>query len=112
MVVVDANGGFAKYNGTYLKASADIASFNRDTKTGLGITVDSIDTRAAAGGGVGEELPTIEVTNNYVSTGLVSNAAVIATAADGSWADLRQDQMRAPRSASTGWFTTSWARSC
>ena len=95
-LVIDSSGGFAKYNGTYLKASADIASFNRDTKTGLGITVDSIDTRAAAGGGVGEELPTIEVTNNYVSTGLVSNAAVIATAADGSWADLRQDQMRAP----------------
>jgi hypothetical protein len=92
-LVIDSSGGFAKYNGAYLKSSADIANFNRDVKTGLNITVDSIDTR---GGGAGEALPTIKILNSYVSTGVISSAPVIATAPDGSSADLRQDQMRAP----------------
>ena len=92
-LIIDSSGGFAKYNGTYLKSNADIASFNRDVKTGLNITVDSIDTR---GGGPAEALPTIKILNSYVSTGVVSANPVIATAPDGSSADLRQDQMRAP----------------
>jgi hypothetical protein len=92
-LVIDSSGGFAKYNGAYLKSSADIANFNRDVKTGLNITVDSIDTR---GGGAGEALPTIKILNSYVSSGVVSSTPVIATAPDGSSADLRQDQMRSP----------------
>jgi hypothetical protein len=92
-LIIDSSGGFAKYNGTYLKSNADIASFNRDVKTGLNITVDSIDTR---GGGPAEALPTIKILNSYVSSGVVSANPVIATAPDGSSADLRQDQMRSP----------------
>ena len=92
-LIIDSSGGFAKYNGTYLKSNADIASFNRDVKTGINITVDSIDTR---GGGPAEALPTIKILNSYVSTGVVSTNPVIATAPDGSSADLRQDQMRSP----------------
>ncbi|PUE20245.1 leukotoxin LktA family filamentous adhesin [Limnohabitans sp. WS1] len=92
-LIIDSSGGFAKYNGTYLKSNADIASFNRDVKTGINITVDSIDTR---GGGPAEALPTIKILNSYVSTGVVSANPVIATAPDGSSADLRQDQMRSP----------------
>ncbi|WP_439114113.1 leukotoxin LktA family filamentous adhesin, partial [Hydrogenophaga sp.] len=94
-LIIDSSGGFAKYNGVYLTESngSDIATYNRDTKTGLALTVDSIDTR---GGGAGEELPTLKVLNSYQSTGLVSGSAVIATAPDGSSADLRQDQLRAP----------------
>ena len=48
-MVVDANGGFAKYNGTYLMSAADIGTLNKTTKT-TGLSVDSIDTR---GGGAG-----------------------------------------------------------
>lgn len=90
-MVVDANGGFAKYNGTYLTSSADIAALNTSVKsTGLG--VDSIDTR---GGGASQQLPTLTVKNTYTPLG-VSDTAVVVTAPDGTFADLREDQMRAP----------------
>ena len=94
-LIIDSSGGFAKYNGVYLTKDdgTEIAGYNRDAKTGATFTVDSIDTR---GGGAGEELPTLSVINRYVSTGAVSDTAVIATAPDGSSADLRQDQLRAP----------------
>jgi hypothetical protein len=94
-LIIDSSGGFAKYNGIYLTDpnGADIASFNRDVKTGLALKVDSIDTR---GGGVGEELPKLQVINRYQPTGQLSSSAVMATAPDGSSADLRQDEMRAP----------------
>lgn len=95
-LVIDSTGGFAKLNGVNIKSSADIATGNRDVKTGVAITVDSIDTRAASNNGVGEDLPTLSVINRYVPNGTVSSSEVIASAPDGSSADLRQDQMRAP----------------
>ena len=91
-LVIDSSGGFAKYNGAYLKSSADIGNYNQTSKT-TGLTVDSIDTR---GGASADALPTIQVINSYVPTGVISADPVIATAPDGSSADLRQDQMRAP----------------
>lgn len=101
-MVVDANGGFAKYNGTYLMSAADIGALNTTAKT-TGLSVDSIDTR---GGGASQELPKLTVKNTYMP-GTVTwdpNIAVIATAADGTWADLREDQMRAPEMRVNGWL--------
>ena len=94
-LVIDSSGGFAKYNGVYLTQGngSEIAGYNRNAKTGASFNVDSIDTR---GGGAGEELPRLSVINRYQSTGVVSANAVMATAPDGSSADLRQDQLRAP----------------
>ena len=91
-LVIDSSGGFAKYNGAYIKSSSDIGNYNTDIKT-TGLTVDSIDTR---GGASSDALPTIRVINSYVPSGTISSDPVIATARDGSSADLRQDQMRAP----------------
>ncbi len=94
-LIIDSSGGFAKYNGVYLTESngSEIAGYNRDVKTGLSISVDSIDTR---GGGAGEELPTLQVINSYLPGTAVSDDPVIANAPDGTWSDLRQDQMRPP----------------
>ncbi len=94
-LVIDSSGGFTKYNGVYLTQSngSDIATYNRDTKTGLAFTVDSIDTR---GGAAAEQLPSLKVLNSYQSTGATTPLAVPVTAADGSIIDLRQDQLRAP----------------
>jgi hypothetical protein len=101
-MVVDANGGFAKYNGTYLMSAADIGALNTTAKT-TGLSVDSIDTR---GGGASQELPKLTVKNTYMPGSVTwdPNIAVIATAADGSWADLREDQMRAPEMRVNGWL--------
>ena len=90
-MTVDANGGFAKYNGTYLTSSADIAALNTSVKS-TGLSVDSIDTR---GGGATQQLPTLTVKNTYVPMA-VSDNPVMVTAPDGTTADLREDQMRAP----------------
>ncbi|WP_210546544.1 leukotoxin LktA family filamentous adhesin [Rhodoferax sp. PAMC 29310] len=90
-MTVDANGGFAKYNGTYLTSNADIGTLNTSVKT-TGLNVDSIDTR---GGGTAQKLPSLTVKNTYVPLG-VSATAVVMTAPDGSSADLREDQLRAP----------------
>lgn len=99
-MVVDANGGFAKYNGTYLMSAADIGTLNKTTKT-TGLSVDSIDTR---GGGSAQLLPKLTVKNTYVPTGAQSGTAVVMTAPDGTWADLREDQVRAPELRVNGWL--------
>lgn len=101
-MVVDANGGFAKYNGTYLMSAADIGALNKTTKT-TGLSVDSIDTR---GGGASQELPTLTIKNTYMPGSVTWDPAlaVIATAPDGTWADLREDQMRAPEMRVNGWL--------
>jgi len=93
-LIVDSSGGFAKYNGVYLTQSngSDIATYNRDSKTGVAFTVDSIDTR---GGAATEQLPKLQVINSYVPT-TQSTDAVLVTASNGSQIDLRQDQLRAP----------------
>ena len=101
-MVVDANGGFAKYNGTYLTRASDIGTLNTTAKT-TGLSVDSIDTR---GGGTSQALPTLTIKNTYMP-GLTTwdpNIAVIAAAADGTSADLREDQMRAPEMRVNGWL--------
>ncbi|MDB5752986.1 MAG: hypothetical protein JWP65_3407 [Ramlibacter sp.] len=100
-MVVDANGGFAKYNGTYLMSAADIGALNTTAKT-TGLGVDSIDTR---GGGASQELPKLTIKNTYMPGAAWNpDVAVIATAADGTWADLREDQMRAPEMRVNGWL--------
>jgi len=101
-MVVDANGGFAKYNGTYLMSAADIGALNTTAKT-TGLSVDSIDTR---GGGASQELPKLTVKNTYMPGSVTwdPSIAVIATAPDGTWADLREDQMRAPEMRVNGWL--------
>jgi hypothetical protein len=97
---VDANGGFAKYNGTYLMSAADIGALNKTTKT-TGLGVDSIDTR---GGGSAQLLPKLTVKNTYVPTGTQSATELRMTAPDGTWADLREDQVRAPELRVNGWL--------
>ncbi|QHE87193.1 leukotoxin LktA family filamentous adhesin [Hydrogenophaga sp. BPS33] len=100
-MVVDANGGFAKYNGTYLMSAADIGALNTTAKT-TGLSVDSIDTR---GGGASQELPKLTIKNTYMPGAAWNpDIAVIASAADGTWADLREDQMRAPEMRVNGWL--------
>lgn len=98
-MTVDANGGFAKYNGTYLKSSADIAALNTSAKT-TSLSVDSIDTR---GGGASQQLPKLTVKNTFVPLG-TSASEVRVTAPDGTWADLREDEMRAPEMRVNGWL--------
>lgn len=97
---VDANGGFAKYNGSYLMSAADIGSLNKTTKT-TGLSVDSIDTR---GGGSAQQLPKLTVKNTYMPTGTQSATELRVTASDGTWADLREDQVRAPELRVNGWL--------
>ncbi len=99
-MVVDANGGFAKYNGTYLMSAADIGALNKTAKS-TGLSVDSIDTR---GGGASQELPKLTVKNTFVPMGATSANEVRVTAADGTWADLREDEMRAPELRVNGWL--------
>ena len=95
-LTVDSSGGFATYNGTFLKSASEIAALNRDVKTGLNLTVDSIDTRKAAGVSGGESLPTLKVVNSYTPTGSISSTPVYFTGPDGTQYDLREDQARAP----------------
>ncbi len=92
-MTVDANGGFAKYNGTYLTKSADIAALNTSVKS-TGLSVDSIDTREKVIGGELKE-PSLTLKNTY-APGARASSAVVMTAPDGTSADLREDQMRAP----------------
>jgi hypothetical protein len=94
-MTVDADGGFVKYNGTYITKNADIGTLNASSKT-TSLTVDSIDTR---GGGASQQLPTLTVKNTYVSLGASTrgeNDALIMTAPDGTSANLYADEMRAP----------------
>ena len=91
-LTVDANGGFAKYNGTYLTKNADIGTLNSTDKT-TSLTIDSIDTR---GGGSAQQLPKLTVKNNYVADQMTHSSAVMVTAPDGTSADLREDEIRAP----------------
>jgi hypothetical protein len=94
-MTVDANGGFVKYNGTYITKNADIGALNTGTKT-TSLTVDSIDTR---GGGASQQLPTLTVKNTYVpgvEPERGENDALMMTAPDGTSANLYVDEMRAP----------------
>ena len=94
-MTVDANGGFVKYNGTYITKNADIGALNTGTKT-TSLTVDSIDTR---GGGANQQLPTLTVKNTFVPLGPSTrgeNDALMMTAPDGTSANLYEDEMRAP----------------
>ncbi|TXI74221.1 MAG: leukotoxin LktA family filamentous adhesin [Limnohabitans sp.] len=100
-MVVDSNGGFAKYNGTYLMSSADIGALNKTTKT-TGLSVDSIDTR---GGGSVQQLPKLTVKNTFVPGSTSFSDEKRMTAPDGTWADLREDQVRAPELRVNGWLS-------
>ena len=94
-MTVDANGGFVKYNGTYITKNADIGDLNKTTKT-TSLSVDSIDTR---GGGASQQLPTLTVKNTFVPLGPSTrgeNEALMMTAPDGTSANLYVDEMRAP----------------
>jgi hypothetical protein len=94
-MTVDANGGFVKYNGTYITKDGDIGDLNKITKS-TGLTVDSIDTR---GGGASQQLPTLTVKNTFVPLGPSTrgeNDALMMTAPDGTSANLYDDEMRAP----------------
>ena len=99
-MVVDSDGGFAKYNGTYLMSSADIGTLNKTTKT-TGLSVDSIDTR---GGGSAQQLPKLTVKNTFVPGSTTFSAEKRMTAPDGTSADLREDQVRAPELRVNGWL--------
>lgn len=90
-MTVDSNGGFAKYNGTYLTKNADIGTLNTSVKT-TGLTISSIDTQA---GGPALAVPKLTVKNTYMG-GTVSNTEQRFTAPDGTWADMREDQIRPP----------------
>ena len=94
-MTVDANGGFVKYNGTYITKNADIGALNTGTKT-TSLTVDSIDTR---GGGANQQLPTLTVKNTFVPLGPSTRGeddALMMYAPDGTSANLYVDEMRAP----------------
>jgi hypothetical protein len=94
-MTVDADGGFVKYNGTYITKSADIGALNASSKT-TSLTVDSIDTR---GGGANQQLPTLTVKNTFVPLGPSTRGeddALMMTAPDGTSANLYADEMRAP----------------
>jgi hypothetical protein len=94
-MTVDADGGFVKYNGTYITKNADIGDLNTGTKT-TSLTVDSIDTR---GGGANQQLPTLTVKNTFVPLGPSTRGeddALMMTAPDGTSANLYADEMRAP----------------
>lgn len=96
-MTVDANGGFVKYNGTYITKNADIGGLNTSlaSKT-TGLTVDSIDTR---GGGASQQLPTLTVKNTFVPLGPSTRGeddALMMYAPDGTSANLYVDEMRAP----------------
>jgi hypothetical protein len=94
-MTVDANGGFVKYNGTYITKNADIGALNASSKT-TSLTVDSIDTR---GGGASQQLPTLTVKNTFVPLGPSTRKesdALMMTAPDGTSANLYEDEMRAP----------------
>jgi len=94
-MTVDANGGFVKYNGTYITKNDDIGALNKTTKS-TSLTVDSIDTR---GGGASQQLPTLTVKNTFVPLGPSTrgeNDALMMTAPDGTSANLYDDEMRAP----------------
>ena len=90
-MTVDANGGFAKYNGTYLTKNADIATLNTSVKT-TGLTISSIDTQV---GGPSLAIPKLTVKNTYMG-GTASSTEQRFTAPDGTWADMREDQIRPP----------------
>ena len=104
-MTVDANGGFVKYNGTYIQDKANIGALNTSlsAKT-TGLTVDSIDTR---GGGAAQQLPTLTVKNTFTPGGTPvrgENDALIMTAPDGTSANLYEDEMRAPEMRVNGWL--------
>lgn len=94
-MTVDANGGFVKYNGTYITKNGDIGDLNSGTKK-TELTVSSIDTR---GGGTSQQLPTLTVKNTFVPLGPSTRKegeALMMTAPDGTSANLYDDEMRAP----------------
>ena len=94
-MTVDADGGFVKYNGTYITKNADIGALNATSKT-TSLTVDSIDTR---GGGANQQLPTLTVKNTFVPMGAPNRGeddALMMYAPDGTSANLYADEMRAP----------------
>jgi hypothetical protein len=99
-MTVDANGGFVKYNGTYITKNADIGELNGSTKN-TGLTVDSIDTRAASGSAL--TLPALTVKNTYVPMGVPDRAEtdelktqLFAETEKDKEANLYVDEMRAP----------------
>jgi len=94
-MTVDANGGFVKYNDTYITRNADIGALNTTNKT-TSLTVDSIDTR---GGGASQQLPSLTVKNTFMPMGAPNRGeddALMMYAPDGTSANLYADEMRAP----------------
>lgn len=104
-MTVDANGGFVKYNGTYIQNKADIGTLNTSTSAKTtALTVDSIDTR---GGGASQQLPTLTVKNTFTPGGTPARSetdALIMTAPDGTSANLYEDEIRAPEMRVNGWL--------